>query len=67
VLAMALNTHCLRHFPQGKTSDKKIHMTSVDFVKQRFNNVAELLCATPIACGISLKGKPLTGRFILRV
>ena len=54
-----LNTHYLRHFPQGKTSYKKIHITSVAFVKTRFSDVTELLCATPIACGISLKGKVL--------
>jgi len=57
------NTHCLRHFPQGKASDKKIHITSVNFVEQLFNTVAELLCATPIVCGISLKGKGSRQRF----
>jgi len=61
-----LNTHYLRHFPQGKTSYKKIHITSVAFVKTRFSDVTELLCATPITCGISLKGKPLTRGFVLR-
>jgi len=64
VLTAMLNTHCLRHFPQGKTSGTRIHIKSVTFVDTRFNSVTELLCATPIACGISLKGKPLTGRFI---
>jgi len=59
VLAAMLNTHCLRHFPRGKTSDTRIRITSVAFVKTRFSDVTELLCATPIACGISLKGKVL--------